>query len=99
MNLLYCVENIISKFENGSFFDSHTIIYELVSDKEFYQVYLDSFPKGCTIAQYHGQIAQLIEKSGLARKTLINGKEIQIKTHTIYGELGKNHLWEKTEKR
>lgn len=95
MELASCIKDIVNSFNCNDYFDSHAIINELLIKKEYHKVYLESFPKGCSIANYHGQIAQLIEKSGLAEKVILHGKEVIVKTHTIYGELSSNHLWKR----
>ena len=87
-------EIISANFVKGDYFDSHTIINELMG-KQYHQVYLNSFPTGCTVGQYHGMIAQKIEESNLAQKVQIEGKDVLIKTRTIYGEIKQNHLWKK----
>ncbi len=95
MELKKAINKIINdNFSKGDYFDSHAVINELLK-KDYHQVYLNSFPKNCTVAQYHGQIAQKIGESGLAKKVKNNSEDLLIYTHTIYGELNKNHLWER----
>ena len=97
MEIIDAIKKIILNTENlkkGDYFDSHTIINELIS-KEFHQIYLNNFPAGFTIGQYHGKIAKIIEESKLAEKVQFEGKDILIKSHTIYGEIKQNHLWKK----
>lgn len=97
MEIIDAIKNILlntDKFKKGDLFDSHTIINQLMG-KEFHQVYLNSFPAGCTVGQYHGIIAQKIEESKLAEKVQIEGKDILVKSQTIYGDLKQNHLWKK----
>ena len=95
MKLEEAIFKIINEnFKLNSFFDSHSVINELLK-KEYHQAYLDNFPKGCTVAQYHGQIAQNIFESKLAEKAKIEGKDILVQTNTIYGDLSENHLWKR----
>ena len=88
-------EIIKNNFSKNDYFDSHSIINELISSKKYFQCYLENFSKGNSVAQYHGLIAQQIEKTGLAEKVITDNKEILLKTHTIYGELSQNHLWKR----
>lgn len=91
MSLEACIKQIITdNFKQNDYFDSHAVINELLKDKDGHLAYLTEYPKNCPVAQYHGQIAQKIEVSGLATKT-----DLKIKTHTIYGELKENQLWQK----
>lgn len=92
MELATAIENIVKKFRKDDYFDSHSVINELLK-KDYHQVYLESFPKNCTVAQYHGQIAQKIGESGVAEKVHIKEKDVLVKTHTVYGDLSENHLW------
>ena len=86
-------EIIREKFKSGDYFDSHAVINGLLINKNFHQIYMDFYPKNCTIAQYHGHIAQKIANTGYAEKVKCEEKDILIKTYTIYGELSENHLW------
>lgn len=95
MELITAIKDIIKKFEKNDYFDSHSVINELLKNTDYYKIYLESFPKGCTVAQYHGQIAQKIGDTGLVEKVQIDTKDVLVKTHTIYGELNPNHLWKK----
>ncbi|EID86435.1 hypothetical protein MSI_07880 [Treponema sp. JC4] len=88
-------ETIKNNFEIGDYFDSHAVINGLLVNKKYHQLYMDFYPKNCTVAQYHGQIAQKIASSGIALKVKIDEKDILIKTYTIYGELSENHLWKR----
>ena len=92
MELSTAIKYIIKKFDINDYFDSHTVINELLKN-EYHQTYLQYFPKDCTVAQYHGQIAQKIGESGFAKKVKLNEKDICLKTHTLYGDLRLNHLW------
>lgn len=95
MRLYETVYKILNAICKGDFFDSHVVINEIFINSEYHQTYLEEYPKGYTVAQYHGKIAQMIEETGLAEKVQINFKDVFIKTHTIYGDLSKNHLWKK----
>ena len=92
MELATAIENIVKKFRKDDYFDSHSVINEFLK-KDYHQVYLESFPKNCTVAQYHGQITLKINESGLAEKVKINEKNVLVKTYTIYGDFGENQLW------
>lgn len=89
MNLLECMKKIIGGFNKDDYFDSHTIIEELIRNKEYHLAYLQEYQQNCTVAQYHGQIAQKLNE--------INGiKKIgKAKSHTIYGNISENMLWQK----
>lgn len=90
MSLQKCINKIVEdKFGKGDLFDSHTVINELLKKKEFHKVYLDEYPKNIPVAQWHSMIAKMIGDSGLVKK-----RNIKIKTHTIYGELSENQVWQ-----
>lgn len=95
MELKEAISKIINdNFSKGDYFDSHAVINELLK-KEYHQVYLNNYPKGSEVKTYHSQIAQKIGESRLAEKVKINAEDVLIYTHTIYGELNKNHLWKR----
>lgn len=90
MSLVEAINSIISSFSSNDLFDSHTIINELITKPDYHLAYLRGYPENCTVNQYHGQIAKIIcnipsEKSF----------GIKIKTHTIYGDISENEVWQK----
>lgn len=91
-SLYQCIEEIIkNNFVGGEYFDSHSVIHEL-QNKEYHQVYLANFPRNSDVETYHRLIANEIKKC----KSLVSEAEItEIKSHTIYGKLSKNHLWKR----
>lgn len=97
-NLEQCIKDIIAdskKFSAGDCFDSHTIINELQNNKEYFQAYLNEHTKNQDVAQYHSTIAKMIRDCGLVSPVQIDGKDLLIKTHTIFGEISENHVWKK----
>lgn len=89
MTLEQCVEEILKKIDAGDYFDSHAVINELLLQKDYRLAYLRGYSKDSSIAQYHGKIAQIITSKKVA--TQIGNA----KSHTIYGELLDNTLWQK----
>lgn len=86
-----CIEEIINKkFSSGDYFDSHTIINELRRVPEYHAAYLSEFSNPSSINQYHSKIAK---KIGLLE--CIQSCNKKIKTHTIYGDISENELWQK----
>lgn len=91
MTLTQCIDQIIKEnFRKDDFFDSHAVINELLKDSEYHKAYLDEYSKNLTVAQWHGMIAQMIGESDLVKKC-----DMKIKTHTIYGELSENQVWQR----
>lgn len=91
MTLEECIEEILlTKFAVGDYFDSHSVIYEMQKNPEWHEVYMQNYPENCTVAQYHGLIAQRIGGS----KNVLSA-DLKIKSHTIYDDLSENHLWKK----
>lgn len=90
MSLETCIQKIVDGFNHGEYFDSHTVINELIANKEYHLEYLRGYSENMTVAQYHGQIAQEIKATN---KCELISKEF--KSHTIYGELSTNALWKK----
>ena len=96
MNLQKCIERIIDEnFESGDYFDTHSIINEMLKDSELHQSYLSNYSNNKTMALYHSQISQAIEATKLVEKVIIADIEVKVKTHTIYGNLSENQLWRK----
>jgi hypothetical protein len=89
MTLEASVLEILGSFKKGDYFDSHTVINTLLANSDYHLAYLCGYSKNDSVAQYHGKIAELIGKSGLANKIGI------AKSHTIYGDLSDNKLWQK----
>lgn len=89
MNLNDCVKEILENFTSGDYFDSHTVINELIKNPDYHIHYVKECPENCAINQYHGLIAQEIKKSGIAEAIGT------AKSHTIYGDISENELWQK----
>lgn len=87
MTLEQCITEIIGNFKAGEYFDSHTIINELLAKPDYHLAYLRGYSSESSIAQYHGNIAKMI---GAQKKVNQIGTA---KTHTIYGDLSDNMLW------
>ena len=86
------IKEILKNFKSGDYFDSHTIINELISNKIFYYAYLNAYPKKMPIKTFHSQIAKEIKKMD---QLVIECKNKKIKTHTIFNNINKNQLWKK----
>lgn len=99
MVLRECLEKIIEQnFASGDYFDSHTVIDEILRNADYRIAYMQDFAsnyKNCTIAQYHGFIAQEIAATKKAEVVTIDGNQIKIKTQTIYGDIEPNQLWKR----
>jgi hypothetical protein len=91
MNLTACITKILAQFQKGDYFDSHTVINELLKNKGYHLAYLQGYSasNATEVYQYHSDIAKMIGASGLATKTGT------VKTHTIYGNLSENALWQR----
>lgn len=92
MLLNAAIQKIVNSFSKDDLFDSHTIINEIVRNPEFHEFYLKDFPENCSVNQYHGQIAKMI---GNLPNIQSFGKKI--KSHTIYGDITENELWQKMD--
>ena len=90
MSLVEAINSIISSFSSNDLFDSHTIINELITKPDYHLVYLREYPENCTVNQYHGQIAKII-----CNIPSVKSFGIKIKTHTIYGDISENEVWQK----
>lgn len=90
MSLVEAINSIISSFSSNDLFDSHTIINELITKPDYHLAYLRGYPENCTVNQYHGQIAKII-----CNITSVKSFGIKIKTHTIYGDISENEVWQK----
>jgi uncharacterized protein (DUF362 family) len=89
MNIEDCIREIIDTFKSGDYFDSHVIINELIKNKNYHMVYLQGYSSNCNVAQFHGIISKTIGKNDLV---ISIGRS---KSHTIYGEISENELWQK----
>ena len=89
MTLEECIAEILENFVSGDYFDSHTVINALLAKPEYHLAYLRGYSPKSSVAQYHGNIAQMIGINNRARPI---GRA---KTHTIYGDLSDNTLWQK----
>ena len=90
MSLVEAINSIISSFSSNDLFDSHTIINELITKPDYHLAYLCEYPENCTVNQYHGQIAKII-----CNIPSVKSFGIKIKTHTIYGDISENEVWQK----
>lgn len=90
MTLREAIQEILINFEAGDLFDSHTVIKELITKPDYHLAYLKECPENCSINQYHGQIAKII---GSFDNVQSFGHKV--KTHTIYGDISENELWQK----
>ena len=90
MSLVEAINSIISIFSSNDLFDSHTIINELITKPDYHLAYLRGYPENCTVNQYHGQIAKII-----CNIPSVKSFGIKIKTHTIYGDISENEVWQK----
>lgn len=91
MTLEECIEEILSEFTSGDYFDSHTIINEMQRNHKWHSVYMQNYPENSTVAQYHGII--IAKKIGESQN--VGPANLKIKTHTIYGDLVPNQVWKK----
>jgi hypothetical protein len=89
MTLEQAVMEILTNFIAGDYFDSHTVINALLAKPEYHLAYLRGYSPNSSVAQYHGNIAKIIGANNVAKPI---GKA---KTHTIYGDLSDNMLWQK----
>jgi hypothetical protein len=89
MTLEECINEIIENFKSGDYFDSHVIINELITNKKYHIIYLQEYSPKCNINQFHGIIAKSI---GKIDSIVTIGRA---KSHTIYGDITENELWQK----
>ena len=86
-----CIKGIIAdNFVKGDFFDSHTVINEIMKSDEYFSAYLNEYPKGTSVAEWHSTIAKAIRDSGL-----VEDAGCDVKTQTIFGTVRPNRLWKK----
>ena len=90
MELKDCIKAILNEFKQGDYFDSHTIINELIANKDYHIAYLQEYSEKCTVAQYHGKIAKMIGTFDCVEPISSSAK-----SHTIYGDITNNELWQK----
>lgn len=90
MELNKCIEEILDEFSAGDYFDSHTVINELIANKDYHIAYLQEYSEKCTVAQYHGKIAKMIVSFDCVKPISSSAK-----SHTIYGDITSNELWQK----
>ncbi|WP_029409976.1 hypothetical protein [Treponema pedis] len=91
MTLKECIEEIVVTFNVDDYFDSHVIINELIKNPKYHIVYLQECSTNVNINQYHGKIGKII--ASIESVTSV-GKS---KSHTIYGNISENELWQKTK--
>ncbi|MBD5433753.1 MAG: hypothetical protein HDR35_05635 [Treponema sp.] len=90
MELKECIKEILDGFSVGDYFDSHTVINELIANKDYHVAYLQEYSEKCTVAQYHGKIAKMIGIFDCVEPISSSSK-----SHTIYGDITSNELWQK----
>jgi hypothetical protein len=92
MTLDQAITEILANFTAGDYFDSHTVIDALFEKPEYHLAYLRGYAEhpDMEVRHYHGKIAKMIGANNIAKPI---GKA---KTHTIYGGLSENMLWQKT---
>ncbi|AEJ19890.1 hypothetical protein [Gracilinema caldarium] len=89
MDLEQCILEIVNSFTKGDYFDSHTVINTLIAKPEYHLAYLRGYTQNSSVAQYHGNIAKMIGATNLVDQLGT------AKSHTIYGDLSANMLWQK----
>ena len=95
MTLEDCIDEIIKKFSCNAYFDSHTVINELVRNKKYFCVYLREYGNRNSVENWHSEISKLIGKNGNVCAVEYNGEAMKIATHTIFGEISQNQVWQK----
>lgn len=91
MELKDCIKAILDEFKPGDYFDSHTVINELITNKDYHIVYLQGYNKNYTVvAQYHSEISRMI-----GTFDCVESISASAKSHTIYGKISENKLWQK----
>ncbi len=90
MELKECIKEILDGFSAGDYFDSHTVINELTRNKKYHIAYLNAYPKNCDVKDYHKEIAKMIGSFNCVEPISSSAK-----SHTIYGKITKNKLWQK----
>lgn len=93
MTLEECIKEVIDgKFKSNDIFDSHAVINEIIRNSNLHEVYMQNFQGFSDVKTYHSHIAMLITNQG---EDKVKDLKSEIVTHTIYGTLRKNHLWQK----
>ena len=90
MTLKDAIKSVVNSFHPGDLFDTHTVINELLKNPDYHMAYLKGFSENTTVSLYHGLISRLIGTEDSVRST-----EKKVKSHTIYGDISNNELWEK----
>ncbi|MDR0910428.1 MAG: hypothetical protein LBM77_11765 [Spirochaetaceae bacterium] len=90
-----CLEDAIKEIINslhGRYFDSHTVLSELLKNNEYHLAYMKDFCEGnySTIPLFHSHIAKCIGSTGLVKQKLDN-----VITLSLHGQPVPNMLWEK----
>lgn len=89
MNLEECITEIIGRLTAGDYFDSHTVINDLQVNPKYHLAYLHGCTPDSTVSLYHSRIAKMIGANSGVKPVG------PIKSHTIYGKLSENKLWQK----
>lgn len=90
MELKECIKEILDGFSVGDYFDSHTVINELIANKDYHIAYLQGYHKNYAVAQYHSEISKTIGTFDCVEPISSSAK-----SHTIYGKISENKLWRK----
>lgn len=90
MELKECIKEILDGFSVGDYFDSHTVINELIANKDYHVAYLQGYPKNYDVKNYHKEIAKTIGTFDCVEPISSSSK-----SHTIYGDITSNELWQK----
>jgi hypothetical protein len=65
------------------------VINTLIAKPEYHLAYLRGYTQNSTVAQYHGNIAKMIGATNFVNQVGTT------KSHTIYGDISANMLWQK----
>lgn len=103
MTLEECIKEVINeKFRSGDYFDSHAVINEMIRNQKWHEMYMQNFQGFSDVKTYHSHIAKLIKNQKNITECYITKEnneadslKSEIVSHTIYGTLAENHLWQK----
>ena len=87
------VQEIVTEIlKTGEYFDSHTVINELIQNKDYHLLYLNGWKNGSysDVKDYHKHIAEIIRD-----KTPVKSVADDFVSHTIYGNLSPNKIWQR----
>ena len=87
-------EIVRCNFQKGDYFDTHTVINELLRNPKYFEFYVKSFSQEQSVSNYHGLISQKVGNCG-CEKAVFEGKDVKIKTDTLFDAPSYNQLWRK----